>query len=102
MWARNSFPISSNAVESITILLNDPIKKNKLKTFDSLIKSKISDVKVKNRTVTIKADGRGVNLKEALSDELAAVPLSLSNVYGSLATTSKANFFKHRNNGTLK
>ena len=86
-------------IETDEVSLYEPIRKQKLKTFDSATKKKV--VKVKGTDVAVKADRqtfvrlfliqqqRGIDLKKVLTYELSFIPLSLANPDDSLCKTAK-------------
>ena len=87
-------------IESGEVSLYEPIRKQKLKTFDNATKKKV--LKVKGTDVAVKADRqtfarllliqqqRGIDLKKVLTYELSSLPLSLANPDGTLCKTAKS------------
>ena len=92
-------------IVSGTTSFHGTIKKKNLKTFDSLRKKKVFNVK--EEQVPVKADrdafarlliiqrNRGVDLEEVLQYELSSQPLSLSKPDGSMNKTMKSKLFNH-------
>ena len=95
-----------NRIESNNFGFYEPIKKNKLRNFDTAIITKI--MKVHGKDIAIKNDRetfarllviqrtREIDIKEVLRHELSSVPLALSNpdTASTLCKTAKNELFK--------